>query len=103
MLLNTTAFKSSEITILHLFIRFKDMDVFQSHTIHQIGVPNITYHNHGSAETERKFFEFKQNEQVSFRAERVPSKNSSLQFSSRASLSKIFLSGQKLRAKLERA
>ena len=56
-----------------------------------------------SAETERKFFEFEQNEQVSFRAERVSSKIFDFQFSSRASSSKIFSSGQKLRANLERA
>ena len=56
-----------------------------------------------SAETERKFFEFEQNEQVSFRAERVSSKIFAFQFSSRASSSKIFSSGQKLRAMPERA
>ena len=61
------------------------------------------FHSNTSAETERKFFEFEQNEQVSFRAERVSSKIFASQFSSRASSSKIFSSGQELRAKLERA
>ena len=56
-----------------------------------------------SAETERKIFEFEQTEQESFRAERVSSKIFAFQFSSRASSSKIFSSGQKLRAKPERA
>ena len=61
------------------------------------------FHSNTSAETERKFFEFEQNEQVSFRAERVSSKIFAFQFSSQASSSKISSSGQKLRAKPERA
>ena len=56
-----------------------------------------------SAETERKIFEFEQNEQVDFRAERVSSKIFGIQFSSRASSSKNFSSGQNFRAKPERA
>ena len=56
-----------------------------------------------SVETERKIFEFEQNEQQDFRAERVSSKIYGIQFSSRASSSKKFSSAQKHRAKPERA
>ena len=56
---------------------------------------NDFFHWPASAETERKIFEFEQNEQLDFRAERVSSKIFGIQLSSRASSSKKFSSTQK--------